>query len=233
MNILLVDDEPLELEQLAFLIGERYPLWSVFTAEDAAQARKVLISQSIHLALVDIHMPGESGLDLCAYIRNEHEAECILITAFQEFDYAKQAIRLQVLDYIVKPVISKELYHVLDAFKEKHRYLEGSPPIQEALAIIHQHYQTKLNLSELAERIHVAPTYLSRKFSEELGVSFQEYLVKYRIEKAKKLLKEEPHWSMSKIAEETGFSSQNHFNYTFKKLVHFSPRQYKESLIDD
>ncbi|MBS4174825.1 helix-turn-helix domain-containing protein [Bacillus sp. FJAT-49736] len=234
MKILIVDDEQLELEQLHFLIHERYPSWSVIKVEDAAQAKRVLENQSIDLALLDIHLPGESGLDLCLYIREHYETECMMITAYETFQYAKQAIRLHVFDYIVKPVISKEFYQALDRFKEQFGYLEKvSPVVQQVLNIIHKNYGSKLNLKDLSEEVHMSPTYLSRKFSEELGMSFQEYLVSLRIEKAKKHLKEHPDWTIQKISEEVGFTSLHHFSSTFKKMVLLSPRQYKESFSHD
>lgn len=234
MKIIIVDDEQLELEQLHFLIHQRYPSWTVFKAEDAVQAKRVLEQHAIDLALLDIHLPGESGLDLCLYIKENYETECMMITAFGTFQYAKQAIRLQVFDYIVKPVIIKEFYQSLDRFKEQYGYLEKvSPAIQQVIDIIHKNYASKLNLKDLSEEVHMAPTYLSRKFSEELGMSFQEYVVSFRIEKAKKLLKEHPDWSIHRIAEEAGFASLHHFSSTFKKIVSLSPRQYKESLYHD
>lgn len=234
MKILIVDDEQLELEQLQLLIHQRYPSWTVYMAEDAVQAKKILEQHPIDLALLDIHLPGESGLDLCLYIKEKYETECMMITAYETFQYAKQAIKLQVFDYIVKPVITKEFYQSLDRFKEQYGYLDQvSPAIQQVIDLIHKNYASKLNLKNLAEEVHMAPTYLSRKFSEELGMSFQEYIVSFRIEKAKKLLKEHPDWSINRIAEESGFSSLHHFSSTFKKMVALSPRQYKESLFHD
>lgn len=234
MNILIVDDEQLEIEQLHFLIHNRYPSWTIFKAEDAVQAKKLLEQHHFDLALLDIHMPGESGLDLCLYIKENYGTECMMITAFETFQYAKQAIRLHVFDYIVKPVISKEFYHSLDRFKEQYGYLEKiSPAIQQVMDIIHKNYTAKLNLKDLSEEVHMSPTYLSRKFSEELGMSFQEYVVSYRIEKAKKFLREHPDWSIQMISEETGFTSLHHFSSTFKKTVFMSPSQYKESLTHD
>jgi two-component system, response regulator YesN len=234
MKILIVDDEHLEIEQLLFLIHERYPAWTVFKAEDAVQAKKILENHSINLALLDIHLPGESGLDLCLYIRDHYDTECMMITAYENFQYAKQAIRLHVFDYIVKPIISKEFYLALDRFKDQYGYLDRvSPVVQQVIDIIHKSYSLKLNLKDVAGEVHLSPTYLSRKFSEELGLSFQEYVITFRIEKAKKLLKENPDWTIQQVSEESGFTSLHHFSSTFKKIVKLSPRQYKESLSHD
>lgn len=229
MNILIVDDELLELEQLSFLIHQKYPEWKLFEAEDAVQAKKILHEHDVDLALLDIHLPGESGLALCRYIKQHFETECVMVTAHAEFQYAQNAIKMQVFDYLVKPIMTDELYRMLDRFIQQYGYVEGvSDIVKQALEFIRKNYRSKINLTDLAQRIHVSPNYLSRKFSKEIGMSFQEYLVVYRIEMAKKFLKEHSDWSIQKVSEETGFTSINHFSHSFKKHVHLTPRQYKE-----
>ncbi|RFU64852.1 response regulator transcription factor [Peribacillus glennii] len=228
MRILIVDDEPLELEQLRYLIREKYPLCEIKEAEDAAVAKRLLADYSFQLALIDIHLPGEDGLNLCAYIKENYKTECMMITAYQEFDYARRSIKLQVMDYLTKPVIAKELYQALDHYISHFGGNHLSPEINQVMEHIHQHYACKLNLQELGSFIHVSPSYLSRKFTEETGKNFQEYVVEFRIEKAKELIKQNPFLSMGIIAERTGFSSQNHFSTSFKKYTGVSPSVYKE-----
>ncbi|MBE6185144.1 MAG: response regulator, partial [Bacillus sp. (in: Bacteria)] len=156
MNILIVDDEILELEQLTFLIHQRYPEWRIYEAEDAAVAKRILQQQTIDLSLLDIHLPGETGLDLCSYIRNHYKTECIMVTAHAEFQYAQHAIKLQVFDYIVKPIITEELYRTLDRYMNQYGYLEGiSSDIRQVVEIIRDQYHSKMNLTELAEKVHV------------------------------------------------------------------------------
>ncbi|MDM5336429.1 response regulator [Fictibacillus enclensis] len=234
MNVLIVDDEPLEIEQLHYLIQEQYPSWNLYEAEDAVQAKKVLEEYSIDLALLDIHLPGESGLDLCVHIKEQYETECIMVTAFEDFQYAKQALQLHVFDYIVKPVISREFYQTLEKFVKSFGYLEKvSPSIEKVIQLIHNSYELKLNLKELADEVHMAPNYLSRKFSEEVGMNFQEYVISYRITKAKSFLKQQPGWSIQHVSEKSGFTSLHHFSSTFRKIVQLSPSQYRESLQHD
>ena len=228
MRVLVVDDEYLELEQLKYLITEKYPLWEIFEAEDAAVAKNLLRKHTFHLAFIDIHLPGDNGLVLCAYIRENYKTECVMVTAFQDFNYARQSIKLHVFDYLLKPIIQHELYHVLESFASVHGNAALSPSIQKAVNYIEEHFAEKLSLQGLAEHIHMSPTYVSRRFSEETGMTFQEFLIQYRIGKAKELMKCSPFLSMGMIAEKTGFSSQNHFSTAFKKWTGNSPRDYKE-----
>lgn len=230
MKVLIVDDEHLEIEQLSFLIKPVYPLWTIFEAEDAVQAMTCLEKHMFPLAFVDIHLPGESGLDLAEWIKEKSpETEIVIVTAYQDFGYAKRAIQLDVLDYLVKPIIADELYDVIKKFLQKHPQVKAkSPVVREALEMIHRYYNEKLNLNVVSAGIHVTPTYLSRRFREELGVTFTDYVIKYRIEKAKALLLKHPEWSIGRVAEAVGFTSQHHFSNSFRKYENVTPTEFRE-----
>jgi two-component system, response regulator YesN len=231
MNVLIVDDEYLEIEQLRYLIKRKYPAWSIFEAEDAVSARRVLYGKTIHLAFVDIHMPGEDGLVFSKRVKEEHEnTEVVIVSAHQEFQYAKKALQMEVLDYIVKPVIEAELYGVIHKYiRENKHAIAKSFHVQHAISRIEKDYALKLSLQDIADEIPVNASYLSHRFSEEIGTTFQEYLLEYRINRAKILLDKNPEWSMTKVAEATGFSSQNHFSNVFKKIEGVTPSKYKDA----
>lgn len=230
MNLLIVDDEPLELEQLIYLMQKIQPTWNIYTADDVVEAKKVLQQVKCPLALVDIQMPGESGLDFCEYLKRENiQTEVILVTAFEKFSYAQHAIRLHVFDYIVKPIIEKELQRVINDYTKQNTLLETkSRMVNEVLQYIHEEFHKKLSLTEMAGRVFVTSTYLSKKFSEEVGMSFSEYLNYYRIQKAKQWMKETPQLPFYEIAEKVGISTQHHFNHVFKKITGLTPSQFRE-----
>ena len=230
MNLLIIDDEPLELEQLTYLVKKQYTNWNIYTAEDAVEAKQLVKTHSFPLAFVDIQLPGDTGLDFCEYLRtNDIDTEVVLITAYQDFSYAKQGIRLNVLDYLVKPVIENELIKVIEDFLQKNTFTETkSVLINKVLDIVREEYDQKLQLSDLARKVYVTPTYLSKKFTEIVGVKFTDYINHFRIQKAKQLMLENPDWSLFQIAEHVGFSSQHHFSNLFKKIEGITPSQFKE-----
>ncbi|GAA0486368.1 response regulator [Salinibacillus aidingensis] len=234
MNVLVVDDEPLEIEQLSFLIKNKYPDWEIYTAEDAVEAKQIFKETKIPLSLIDIHLPGQSGLDLCEYIRKcEIKTSIVLITAYQDFSYAQKAIRLEVMDYLVKPVIESEFFQVIDHFLESNPDIETkSETINKVLDIVREDYNQKLQLPDIAKRVYVTPAYLSKKFTEEAGIHFTEYLNYYRIQKAKQFILKKPEWTLFEVAERVGFSSQNHFSNLFKKIEGMTPSQFKENKYD-
>lgn len=229
MNVLLVDDEPLELEQLEFLIQPLFPKWKLYKSQNANEALDICEKKKIDLAFLDISLPGKSGLELGEQLRSHNpEMDLIIVSAHNDFSFAKQSIRLGVINYITKPVIESELIETLKQYKDLDDQLGFSVIIEEALKFIHTHYGEKISLERLAQQVHVNPTYLSRRFHEEVGESFSEYLSAYRVEMAKKLLLTEQGWSMYEISEKTGFNSQHYFSTTFRKLTGCSPKEFRE-----
>ena len=110
-RVLLVDDEESVLKVLKtsidwLALGVEAPV----TASDGAQALEVMERAPFHLLITDIKMPRMGGLELIRRVRQLYpETRCILLTAYSEFDYAKEAIRLGVENYLLKPVQKEEL----------------------------------------------------------------------------------------------------------------------------
>jgi YesN/AraC family two-component response regulator len=224
MNILLVDDEPIELEQLEYLVQKKFPTWKCLKAQDASQALQIVKQHDIFLALLDIQLPGKSGLELATELSSNYSMDIIMVTAYQNFEYAQTSIRLGVVDYITKPVIEDELMGVLARYERLGRYSEQ---IVKALHIIQQEYSEKLTLNYLASKIHINSAYLSRKFHEEVGMGFSEYLNDFRLKQAQTMLVESPELSISAISEKCGFNSQHYFSQMFRKMTGQSPRDYR------
>ncbi|MFD1739475.1 response regulator [Bacillus salitolerans] len=233
MNILLVDDEYLELEQLQYLIKTKFPMWNIYVAEDGSKALSIARAVTFPLALIDIQLPGDSGLTLIKKLRNiQPSISTIIISAHQEFQYAQEAIMLNVTGYVVKPVIENELFEVIHKFLHASNQVYGkSKVVQQMLDRIHEDYQEKLSLTTIAHQLHMNAPHLSKKFAEEVGMNFKDYLIKYRIEQAKVQMKRDPHASINDISDAVGFTSQHHFSNSFKKHEKTTPTKYKERFV--
>ncbi|WP_169871223.1 response regulator transcription factor [Shouchella patagoniensis] len=113
MNIrmLIVDDEPVICQGLVQTIPwESLGVEVVDTAFNGKQALQKLEQQSIDLILTDISMPEMDGLALAEYMVQEYpDTKMIIISGFDNFDYARQALRLGIEDYLLKPVDVDEL----------------------------------------------------------------------------------------------------------------------------
>ncbi|AOH56552.1 DNA-binding response regulator [Peribacillus muralis] len=229
MNVLLVDDEPLVLEQMEYMIQSIFPFWTFHKAADAVQALTINQTHKINLAFLDINLPGRSGLEFGEDLRAlNKEVEIIMVTAHQSFDYAQQSIRIGVVDYLTKPVIESELHKVLSKYQESGATQNYSSLIHHSLTFIHENFAEKISLSDIAREVHTNPTYLSRKFHEEVGTSFSEYLMHYRIKAAKRALIANTNWSISDVAENSGFNSQHYFSTLFRKIEGITPKEFRE-----
>lgn len=98
--------------------------------------------------------------------------------------------------------------------------------VKEAADYIAKHYSEDITLTEVAENIHLNPSYLSSLFKQVTGSSFKEYLNKVRVEEAKSLL-EHTDYSILEIAVACGYSDQSYFTKVFKKTTGITPKQYR------
>lgn len=115
-RILVADDEPIERQVINKKILGFFPdQVSVFMAENGIEAVKAFKDNDCQIAILDIEMPGMNGLDAAAEIRKSYpECSIIFLTAFDEFNYAKRAIEVRALDYLLKPGADEDLINVIE-----------------------------------------------------------------------------------------------------------------------
>ena len=102
----------------------------------------------------------------------------------------------------------------------------GRNMMQRALSHIRDHMSERISLDEVAQVVHLSPSYFSRLFKTETGQTFSEYLQTVRIERAKSFLKN-GECSLTEIAEKTGFFDQSHFIKIFKQATGVTPGLYR------
>lgn len=110
-QILLVDDEIHAIEGLkADLDLEKLGISRLLVAHNVKQAKELFASERIDIMLCDIEMPQGSGLDLLSWVREgKFQTVTIFLTSHADFKYAKEALSLGSLDYLLKPVITESL----------------------------------------------------------------------------------------------------------------------------
>ncbi|WP_282938359.1 response regulator [Paenibacillus sp. RC67] len=110
MNILVVDDEKIIREGVRRAIQAGYPECRVFLAASPGEAIEVLRSEHVDTVFTDILMPGMTGLELMKLSRRRHpHVKWIVISAYSEFAYAQEAMRLGARDYLIKPIGKEKL----------------------------------------------------------------------------------------------------------------------------
>lgn len=105
-QLLIVDDEASVVDSLAdTLPWHEVGIGAVYKAYSGYEALDILKTTSIDIMMTDIRMPGMSGLELLEEVRsNWKKIKCILLSGHAEFDYARQAIRHDTYDYLLKPI---------------------------------------------------------------------------------------------------------------------------------
>lgn len=123
MNILLVEDEPPILRDIQYTIESYNEDYTILAALSDGQTAMDFLEKNhgnIDVLITDIHIPLIDGLELISYVR-EHMPHiyCIIITGFSQFEYAKKAVQLKVVDYLLKPINEKELITLLKQIYSK------------------------------------------------------------------------------------------------------------------
>lgn len=112
MRILLVDDEPLALELLNDLLKKYEGIEVIGHANNGRRALAAILEQKPDLVVLDIEMPGMSGLEVVESLQSDHHMPLILFaTAFDK--YAVEAFDVSAVDYILKPVEEARLRRAL------------------------------------------------------------------------------------------------------------------------
>lgn len=102
-----------------------------------------------------------------------------------------------------------------------------SASVQQVVDIIQHHYHEPVQITDIADELHLNAVYLGQLFKKETGQTFSQYLADWRINRAKSLLRQGG-LDIGLIAEEVGYQNNGYFYKVFKKQVGVSPRVYRE-----
>lgn len=120
-HVLVVDDETLMRKYLANSIPSFTDKFQVSgIAKDGLEAMELLKKQHYDLVITDIQMPEVDGLSLAKYLHeNFPDIAVIIISGFNDFEYARKAIKYQVTDYLLKPLVDQTLTDLLESVAER------------------------------------------------------------------------------------------------------------------
>ena len=115
-RLLIADDERIEREVLFKILSRNLEgQCEIFQAGNGREALEIYREKKIQIAILDIEMPGINGIEAAEKIREtDRECSIIFLTAFDEFSYAKKAITVRALDYLLKPYDEQELMLVVE-----------------------------------------------------------------------------------------------------------------------
>lgn len=240
--VLIVDDEPYMIEYIKKLVDwESYGFTQVLTAKGGSMARNLLQEHHPQLLITDIKMPKISGLDLSRIIKeNRYPTKVMIISGYSEFEYAQQAVRYGVSEYLVKPVIKKDfeesLARVLEKSFNKETDRQGSAREMQCdqrdvitcvKKYIEENYGKNLSLEALGEIVHLHPAYLSKIFKETTEENLSNFITEVRMQKAAQLL-EQTELRIHEIMEQVGYQKSQYFSKLFKARYAVTPKEYRK-----
>ena len=243
LRVLLVDDEIMIREGFKQLFDwQAHDCEVVGEAGDGMEALTQIDTLRPDIVIMDINIPIMNGLKVIQLSRIKHpNTAFVIVSGYDDFSYCREALRLQITDYILKPVNYEEFGTCIDNLKislfERRVSSAAEPEKQEERAItgitryLQEHLAEEISLSVLAEQFHLNPQYISQLFKSEIGVNFLVYLTNIRMEKAKKLLISTA-LSIAEVAEQSGYGDYRVFTKVFKKSEGITPSQYRRDFLE-
>jgi len=252
-KVLVAEDELIERMVLCKTLRKHLgELCEIFESKNGREALEVFDREQPQIAILDIEMPGINGLEVARKIRESGKDCAILfLTGFDKFSYAKQAISVRALEYLLKPYNEQELiYAVEEAMQYASRFAkqasrneqtaeenpqareEGSESLRLSLiredirTYIGKNYQNDISMQSAAQFMGYSEAYFCKLFKQCFRVNFSAYLNEYRIDKAKVMMAD-PRISIKDIGIACGYSDSNYFARVFKRITGQTPSDYR------
>ncbi|GMQ56298.1 hypothetical protein AN1V17_06910 [Vallitalea sediminicola] len=120
-KVVIIDDKPVIRESLMKTIKwKQYDCIVIAQAENGFDGEDIIDKYEPDIVVTDIKMPGMDGLELAEYIRDKRlDMKVIIITGYQEFEYAQKAIRLGIVDLVLKPIDNNKFESIIDKTIQK------------------------------------------------------------------------------------------------------------------
>jgi two-component system response regulator YesN len=256
-KLFIADDQFIIIQGLKKLLNwEAMNVEIIGDATKGDEAEKLILALKPAIAILDIRMPGKSGLDILHSIK-EHslETKVIFLSAYEEFEYARDALKSGAQDYLTKPVNKEKLREavmavlkqidndtavkaaMVQAGRAARNFSPGfslanllktidNEQIRQVIAYMNEHYAENISLETMAKRANMNPYYFSVFFNKASGIHFKDCLSTIRLEHAREILDRENINTLD-LAGLVGYEDPRHFARIFKKTFGLSPKEYK------
>lgn len=252
-RVLIADDEPIERTVLCKILNNRFKnQLDIVQAVNGRESLELFEAQKFHIVFMDIEMPGINGLEAAERIRMmDKDCHIVFLTAYDDFNFAKKAITVKALNYLLKPTSEEEIVQVveeaiknisdkgvsnnkkilnrnevLESYNDTYEHIRIGVVKEEILQYIQKHYIEDISMQDVAEAMNYSNAYFSKLFKQGFNQSFTTYLTEYRIEKAKELLIDIT-VNVKEISEKVGYNDSNYFAKVFKRVVGVTPSEYR------
>ena len=230
-NILVVDDDKRIHHTFMFAFDE----YKIISASNGVEALNILKSpNNISLVVLDVMMPGLTGIEVLAEIkRMEVSYKVLILTGCDSKDIIIEALREDADEYIEKPFDIEQTKKIFERllckkkeYDEKNMSSVGKK-IKRTEEFIKKNYNKTILWKDACEEAFLSPKYFSQVFKEKTGKSFNNYKLDLRVTRGKWLLKKTS-LTVGQIAYKVGYQTPEAFMKIFKKSVGITPKFYRE-----
>lgn len=215
-------------------------------AGNGSQAAAILKENPVDIIFTDIRMPLMDGITFMRQVREMNpEILFVLISSYNEFEYAREGLRMGALDYLIKPLEEKELVEVLRKAKKilEDRGSDGvlqkicdicgnevnaqDPVLVNMCQYLEEHLSRSVTMEEVADYLNLNKDYLGKQIKTKTGQSFRSLYNQIKIGYAKNMIKN-GNYKVYEVSELLGYTSSDYFTQLFKKIVGITPAEYKK-----
>lgn len=257
--IVLEDELPVRQDLVLLTRWEELGIVCSGEASNGSEGIELFNRVKPDIIITDIRMPEMDGISFIKEIKNNCEAqknvfpECIILSGFSEFEYARSAISLGVCEYLLKPIsdvelegalgravkrieesrrtslLQKELFneYKISGSSETEMRHEGGY-IDRAVRILLNRYIIGVSIEDVAREIGISSGHLSRLFKQETGYTFLDYLMNIRVKRAAELLQDST-VKVYEVADLVGYTDARYFAQVFRKITGMTPSEFRDT----
>ena len=241
IKILIAEDEDIIRKGVAKYLKlhtDRFGI--IYEADNGQDAFDIIVKHQPDIVLLDIQMPKMDGITVMQKAAKlNHNSLFVILSGYDEFKYAQQALHYGAREYLLKPVRASDILACLNKLADKYIDTEEKkveendneesvPFVKEAKEYVEEHYTENLTVKEVAGIIGISSGYLSTMFNQSMGQSFVDYLNQLKINHACVYL-EQNYLKVYEIAYKVGFQDEKYFTKVLKKIKEITPKEYKNN----
>ncbi|HEL0001159.1 TPA: helix-turn-helix domain-containing protein [Streptococcus equi subsp. zooepidemicus] len=250
-KLLIVEDEHIIRKWLRYAIDyHALNILVIGEAKDGQQGARLIAEAKPDIVLTDINMPIMTAFEMFEATKEQSYAK-IILSGYADFANAKSAIHYGVLEFLTKPLERQALHDCLltiiqklqqqsqeQELSQQQDYLKLPQPndqlpdvVQEMLSWIHEHYQDKIMIGQLAHDLGYSESHLYHLAKKYLKMTFSDYINQYRLNRAIQLLIAEPDVMVYQLAEAVGIYDYRYFDRVFKKYLGQTVKDFRETVL--
>lgn len=239
---LIVDDEkPVRIAISKLGKWSQFQIDPPLMAANGSEALTLMRDVHPQIVFVDMNMPVINGTEFLKIASEEFpESRFIVISGYDEFSYAQHAIRCGALDYLLKPIVEKDLNAAiekavhsigLNSASNTEKKEETNLDADTVVTIIHDYidknYHTNIKISQFADQYFFSKEYLTRQFKARYHCGIYEYVLQVRMEHARDLLLN-PEIKIQDIAQKVGYADNHYFSKAFRTYYGVAPSAFRQ-----